>query len=117
MKLQSRELNLVQRKTAIIVRQVQNGRFRKSAFRISKPFGEIMKGHSKIIVQVIFDINGAFNNSREPKNKFLESSYKAVTESCAEENHHDRQTGTVSSWVNSIKVQSGFQSFSRNHAR
>ena len=80
MTLQSRELNLVLRKTAIIVRQVQlaNGRFRESAFRISKPFGEIMKGHSKIIVQLIFNISGDFNNSREPKNKVLESSYKAV---------------------------------------
>ena len=84
MKLQSRELNLVLRKTAIIVTimsdryNLQNCRFRKNAFRISKPFGEIMKGHSKLIVQVIFHINGDFNNSREPKNRILESSYKVV---------------------------------------
>ena len=63
-KLQNRELNLVLKKTA---RQVpsQNGSFYKSAVWISKHFGKIIKDQSKIILQVIFHINGDFNNSRK----------------------------------------------------
>ena len=60
--LQSRELNRVLRKTAIYRLQ---GCFRKSAVQISKLFGEIMKGKSKIIVHVIFHIDGDFNNLRK----------------------------------------------------
>ena len=52
--------------------------FRKSAVRISKYFVEIMKGQSKIIFQVIFHIDGDFNNSRKWKNTVVESSFKAV---------------------------------------
>ena len=114
LKLQSRELNLVLRKFAMIVAgavrhvqdrfrkvllsgfqsffaksckinqilfsdryHLQNGRFRKSSVRISMYFGEIKKGQS-IIFQVIFHIDGDFNNSRKEKNTILESSYKAV---------------------------------------
>ena len=39
--------------------------FRKSAVRILMFSLEIMKGHSKIILRVIFHIDGDFNNSRE----------------------------------------------------
>ena len=39
---------------------------------------------------------------------------KPGTESCAEKNCDDRQSGTV---CNKVKLQSGFQSFLRNHAR
>ena len=67
--LQSRELNLVLRKTAMIVRQVtdrlQEGGLRKSVVRISKVFGEVMKAKLKIIVQVIFHIDENFNNPRK----------------------------------------------------
>ena len=54
--LRSRELNLVLRETAMITRQVslQEGRSRKVSARISKFSFEIMKGQSKVIVQVIF---------------------------------------------------------------
>ena len=53
----------------MIVRQVtdrlQEGGLRKSAVRISKFFGEVMKAKLKIIVQVIFHVNENFNNSRK----------------------------------------------------
>ena len=44
---------------------VKKGRFRENAVRISKFFVEIMKGQSKIIVLVIFHIDGDFNNLRK----------------------------------------------------
>ena len=64
-KLQSRELNLVLRKTTMIVRQEPfAARLFSSGFQ---SFGglEIMKGQSSIIFQVIFHIDGHFNNSRK----------------------------------------------------
>ena len=52
----------------MIVRQVtkrlQEGGLRKSTVRISMYFGEVMKAKPKIIVQVIFQIDENFNNSR-----------------------------------------------------
>ena len=53
--LQSRELNLLLRKTGMIVRQVQFARyFRESTVRISKFLLETMKGISNIILQVMY---------------------------------------------------------------
>ena len=53
--LQSRELNLVLRKTGTIVRQVQFASlFRESAVRISKFLPETMKGILNIILQVMY---------------------------------------------------------------
>ena len=69
LELQSRDVNLVLRKTSMIIRQVpfafQEGRFRKGTVRILKFFSEIMKDQSKIIFQVIFYIDQDFNNSRK----------------------------------------------------
>ena len=52
----------------MIVRQVTNGLqeggLRKSAVRISKFVGEVMKVKLKITVQVIFHTDENFNNSR-----------------------------------------------------
>ena len=60
-KLRSRELNLVLRETAMTIRQ--EGRSRKISARISKFLCQIMKGQSKVIVQVIFHNNGDLKNS------------------------------------------------------
>ena len=53
----------------MIVRQVTNrlceGGLRKSAVRISKFFGEVMKAKLKIMVQVMFHIDDNFNTSRK----------------------------------------------------
>ena len=52
--LQSRELNLVLRKTGMIARQIQFASFlRESTVRISKFLLETMKGISNIILQVM----------------------------------------------------------------
>ena len=76
--LQRRELNLVLRKTGMIVRQVQFGRFfRESTVRISKVLLEIMKGISNIILQVMCLMDGHFNNLTRLEKNFSESSYKA----------------------------------------
>ena len=76
-KLQSRELNLVLKKLRDRY-HLHNGSYRKSAAWISKHFGKIIKDQSKIVLQVIFHINGNFNNSRKLRNTILDSSYKAV---------------------------------------
>ena len=64
----------------MIVRQVTNslheGGLLKSAVRISKFFGKVMKTKLKIIVQVIFHIDDNFNNSRKGKNTILETNCK-----------------------------------------
>ena len=54
--LQSRELNLALRKTTI---------------RISKFWGEILKGMSNIILQLMFAIDEHHNNLRNSKNTLL----------------------------------------------
>ena len=54
--LQSRELNLALRKTTV---------------RISKFLGQILKGMSNIILQLMFSIVGDFNNLRNSKNALL----------------------------------------------
>ena len=64
-KLQSITLNLVKKKYLRDRYHLQNGSFPKSAVWISKHFGKIIKDQSKIILQVIFHINGDFNNSRK----------------------------------------------------
>ena len=61
--LQSPELNLALRKTTV---------------RISKFWGEILKGMSNIILQLMFSIDGDYNELRNSKNTLLSSSYKAV---------------------------------------
>ena len=55
----------------MVLRQVPLAKwsFCKSAVRISMYFGEIMKGQS-VIFQVIFHIDGDFNNSRKEKIQF-----------------------------------------------
>ena len=50
--LQSRELNLVLRKTAV---------------RISKFLRKILKGMSNIVLQLMFSIDGDYNNLRNSK--------------------------------------------------
>ena len=61
------QLNLGQRKTAMIVRQVRFARrsFKQSSVRISKFFREVMQDQSKIIFHVTFHIDGDLNNSRK----------------------------------------------------
>ena len=54
--LQSRELNLALRKTTV---------------RISKFWGEILKGMSNILLQLMFSIDGDYNNLRNSKNILL----------------------------------------------
>ena len=54
--LKSRELNLALRKTTI---------------RISKFWGEIIKGMSIIILQLMFSIDGDYNNLRNSKIYFV----------------------------------------------
>ena len=58
--------------------RLQDGRYRKSTVRISKFFLEGIKDQSKIVFQVIFHIDGDFNNSMRLKDTFLDSSYKAI---------------------------------------
>ena len=60
--LQSRELNLVLRKTAKL--SLQEDSSCKSTVRISKFFGEILKTMSNVILQLIFSIDGDYNNLR-----------------------------------------------------
>ena len=60
----SDELNLVLKKLQDRY-HLQNGSFRKSAVWILKHLGKIIKEQSKIILQVIFHVNGDFNNSRK----------------------------------------------------
>ena len=59
----------------------------------------------------MFNVHEDFNNSRKWKINFSSGVTKPSTESRTEENYDDRQKGTVSEYVNSVKVQSGFQSF------
>ena len=54
--LQSRELNLALKKITV---------------RISKFVGEILKGMSNIILQLMFSINGDYNNLRNSKSTLL----------------------------------------------
>ena len=54
--LQSHELNLALRKTIV---------------RISKFLGEILKGISNILLQLMFSIDGDYNNLRNSKNTLL----------------------------------------------
>ena len=61
--LQSRELNLALRKTTV---------------RISKFLGEILKGMSNIILELMFSIDGDHNNFRNSKNTLFQLSYQAV---------------------------------------
>ena len=61
--LQSHELNLALRKTTV---------------QISKFWGEILKGMSNILLQLMFSINGDYNNLKNSKNTLLQSSYQAV---------------------------------------
>ena len=60
--LQSRELNLVLRKTEKL--SLQEGSSCQSTVRISKFFGEILKKMSNIILQMMFSIDGDYNNLR-----------------------------------------------------
>ena len=70
----------------MIVRQVTNrlqeGGLRKSAVRISKFFGEVMKAKLKIIVKVIFHIDENFKEMK--KIPFWRRVTKTETESCAD---------------------------------
>ena len=65
-KLPNRELNPVLRKTAIIVREEQflTRRFWQSTARIGRFSGEILKGMSNIILQLMFSVNRDYNNLR-----------------------------------------------------
>ena len=82
--LQNLELNLVLRKHAMIVRNYLH--------RIAVLLKVLSQ--SKFILQVMFHINRDFNNLARLKNKFSKSSYKVrQTESCAEKNFDNCQTG------------------------
>ena len=64
--LQSSELNLGQRKTTMIVRDNLYRRpiLVKVQSEFQGFFRKVIKDQSKIVFQVIFHINGDFNNSR-----------------------------------------------------
>ena len=76
-KLQNRELNLVLRKTAIIVISNQ-AVFVKYCPDFKVFFLETMKGISNFVFSLMSYMVGHFNNSRAFKNTFLKLSYKAV---------------------------------------
>ena len=50
---------------------LQDGRYHKSTVRISKFFREGINDQSKIVFQVLFHIDGDFNNSMRLKDTFF----------------------------------------------